>query len=423
MMERFKQAILLLCLLIMGDLKLASKAWAQDSQIQKQLNQISQLEDKKQALTELSKLYELSNTIPSVQVKILLQRGKTFFSLHQYNQSTDAVLKAKDIAEQHSLFILVAQTNKMLGILFYYQGELNQALKAYQTSLAYYDTNQAEDTNMFTIERANLLNNIALVYTSLGQSNLSLETYQLAEPLYALYGDETDKNDVRYNIATLHISLRRYDIAIVMLKVIIEKRQQFKDEHGVATARGDLGVAYKHSGQFKLAKENVIAALHYFQKYDYKHDIASQLHNLSEIYNDTFDAKQATIYGKQAMAISKEVGHQKAYAGSLQSLAKAAFSSGDLIQATQYIEQSIAVGEKIDYQKLLAENLAISVLISASKQQYIKALSEQKEYEKTFLQTSNNRLNDKLAKFESEQLSQKIVDLEQRRKLQDLQSA
>ncbi len=423
MMERLKQVMLLLCLLAMGNLGVASKAWAQDSQLQKKLSQISQLKDKKQALTELSKLFESSDSSAENQAEILLQRGKTFFSLHQYNQGIDAVSKARDTAKQQALSLLVAQANKMLGILYYYQGELKQALKAYQTSLAYYDNNQADDTNMYTIERANLLNNIALVYTSLGQSGRALSTYQLAEPLYARYGDETDKNDVRYNIATLHLSLRRYDIAIAMLKVIIEKRIEFKDDYGVASARADLGVAYKHSGQLEQGKKNIIAALAYFQEHDYKHDIASQQHNLSEIYNDMHDVEQAIFYGKKALAISKEVGHQKAYAGSLQSLAKAAFSSGELAQATEYIENSTAVGKKIDYQKLLAENLTISALISASKQEFIKALTEQQKYEKTLLLSSNNTLNEKLAKFESEQLSQKIVELEHRRKLQDLQSA
>lgn len=423
MMARLKQIILLFCLLTMGNLAVVDKAWALDSQLQKKLSKITQQEDKKQALTALSKLIK-SNTFEGAdQAEIFLQQGKAFFVLHQYNQGIDAIKQAKDTAELANAHLLTAQANKVLGILYYYQGELKLALKAYQDSLVYYKSNQADDINHFSIERANLLNNIALVYTSLGQPDLALINYQLVEPLYARYGDEADKIDVRYNIAALHISLRRFDIAIVMLKVIIEKRQQLNDDYGVASARADLGIAYKHSGQFKLAKENILAALQYFQEHDYKHDIASQLHNMSEIHNDMFDVEQAMFYGQKALIISEEVGHQKAYAGSLQSLAKAFFYSGDLTQAEQYIERSIAVGKKIDYQTLLTENFAISALISASNRQFIKALTEQQQYEKSYQLTSNNTLNDKLAEFESEQLSQKIVDLEQRRTLQILHSA
>ena len=423
MMEQVKQVIFFLFLLTISNLAIVNDTWAQDNKLQEQLTKISQQEDNNQALIELAKLLNSPDNDAAAKAQIVLQQGKTFFFLHKYNQGVKAVLWARDTATQEKLPVLEAKANKMLGILYYYQGELKLALNAYQKSLAYYDNNQVSDAKMFTIERANLLNNIALVYTSLGLSDLSLETYKLAEPLYARYGDETDKNDIRYNIATLHISLKRYDIAIDMLKVIIEKRQQFKDEHGVATARADLGIAYKYSGQFILGKQNILAALQYFQQHGYQHDIASQLHNLSELHNNLFDVEQAMFYGKKALLISKKVGHQKAYAGSLQSLAKASFYSGDLLQAEQYIERSIIVGKKIDYQTLLTENLAISALISASKQQFIKALTEQQRYEKSFLLTSNNRLNDKLAAFESGQLNQKIVDLEQRRELQQLQSA
>lgn len=373
MMERLKQIILLFFVLTISNLVGLNKAFAQHRSVEQQLSEIKQNTNKQQALLELSQLIQSPALNAAEKVLISLQQAKTLFTLHQYNQGIEIVQQARAIAVQADLSSLAAQANKMLGILLYYQGELKPALKAYQTSLAYYDDNQANDVNTFAIERANLLNNIALVYTSLGQPNLALVNYQLAEPLYARYGDETDKIDVRYNIAVLHISLKRFDSAIDMLIVIVKKRLQLQDDYGVAQAKATLGVAYKDSGQFELGIENILAALHYFQAHGYKHDIASQLHNMSEIYNDTFDIEQALFYGKQALAISKEIGHQKAYAGSLQSLAKASFYSGDLLQAEHYIERSVSVGENIDYQALLTENLAISALIYASKQEFVKA--------------------------------------------------
>ena len=423
MMERLTKLLSLLFLLALASLALVDKAWAEDSQFTQRLVNISQKSDKRAALEELKNLYKSPELSIGEKAEVSLSQGKVLFTLHRYNHGIDAVNKTIELAQQSKLFSLKAQANKMLGILFYYQGELKSALQAYQLSLAYYDNNQIIGINMFAIERANLLNNIALVYTSLGQSNLALVNYQLAEPLYAKYGNEEDKIDVRYNIAALLISLRRFDSAIDILTVVIDKRKQLQDGYGVAAAKADLGIAYKYSGQFTLAKANILSALEYFQQHDFKHDIAAQLHNMSELNNDMFDVDQAMFYGKKALIISQEVGHQKAYAGSLQSLAKAYFYSGDLEQAEQYIGRSIAVGNKIDYQILLTENLAISALISASNQNFIKALKEQQRYEKSYLLTSNNTLNAKLAEFESEQLNQKIVQLEQRRKLQILQSA
>jgi len=325
MMERLTKIIALLFLFTIASLGLVNKTWAQDSQLKQQLTDISQKADKQAALEELKNLYKSPVLNIGEKAEVSLSQGRVLSTLHQYNQGIDAVNNAIELAQQSKLFSLKAQADKMLGILFYYQGELKPALKAYQISLAYYDDNQILGTDMFAIERANLLNNIALVYISLGQSNLALVNYQLAEPLYAQYGNEEDKIDVRYNIAALLISLRRFDSAIDILTVVIDKRQQLKDGHGVASAKADLGIAYKYSGQFSLAKENILSALEYFQKHDYKHDIAAQLHNMSELHNDMFNVEQAIFYGNKALIISEELGHQKAYAGSLQSLAKAFF--------------------------------------------------------------------------------------------------
>ena len=404
----------------MSNLAGFTAVFAQDDSVLNQINQISQLDNKEQALAELAKLVQSSYIDEDYIASIEIARSKVLFALHQYDLGVEALTKAKKIAIDS---VLIAQANKMLGVLFYYQGELQKSLKAYQDSLTFYHDNQTADVDFYSIEQANLLNNIALVYTSLGQHNLALNQYQLAEPLYAKYGDEVDRIDVRYNIAALHITLRRSDSAIDMLKVIIEKRQQFNDGHGVASARAHLGIAYKHAGQYELAKQNIQAALQYFQANDYKFDVASQLHNISEIYNESFDVEQAIFYGEQGLDISQEVGHQRAYAGCLQSLAKAYFYSGKVKKAQYYIQRSTAAANKINYQHVLNENLAISALIHASNQQFVTALAEQNKYEKSYLLAENTALNEQLAEFESKQLNQQIEVLEQQGNLQRLESA
>jgi signal transduction histidine kinase/DNA-binding response OmpR family regulator len=421
-MGYLKKVLLLFCLLIISHLGLFNHAWAKNSKLESKLIEISQQVNKNEALKTLLRLSKQPNLNAGDKTEILLHQSQLLFTLHQYDEGISVANQAIDIASKNGFFGLRAKLHKKLGILFYYQGELKLSLKAYQVSLTYYEENQTNNVNKFAIERADLVNNIALVYTQLGEFNLALINYQLAESLYAQYGDEVDKIDVRHNIASLHINLRRFDSAIDMLKVIIEKRQQLNDVHGVATARADLGIAYKLSGQFKLAKENVLAALAYFKKHDYKHNIASQLQHMAEISNETFDIEQAVFYAQQALIVSNEVGNQITYAGSLQSLAKASFYSGDLVKAEEYIDRSIVVGKKNDYQILLTENLAISSLISASQQQFVKAFLEHQGYEKSNRLFLNKMLNDKLASFESEQLNQKIVELETRRKVQDLQS-
>ena len=425
-MERFKP--LLFCVLFIW-LYFPSQVAAENNQldIDAELAKIAKISDKSQAITQLQQLLSENDLAASQRYILLVEQSKLFFAQSDYHRAIAPTLQAAKLAQQNNLAEKLAQANKLLGVFYYFLGEYAQALSYYQLSIQYYQNlsqtielaEQALADN--AISRANLHNNIALVYSSTGNSTLALESYQQAEPLYQVYGDDMDKIDIRYNIAALHINLKRFDIAITMLKEVIIKRNELGDEHGVATARADLGVAYKDSGQYELAKEHVMNALKYFQLRGDKFNTASQLHNISDVFNELQQADLAIDYAKQAIELSKEISHQKAYAGALQSLAKAYFYQGELELALENITLSTQVASKLNYKTLHTDNLAWSALILAAQQNYIQALRNLNEYENDKHNATNAMLNEHLARFESEQLSQQVFRLEQNKKLHQLQ--
>lgn len=423
-MTRWQYKSLLLSLTVMLiTLNTSVLALTNDTEVSAQIELIENIKDKQVALQTLTKLIDTSSLTAEQKITLLLKKTWLFFGLDRYDEGIDTVVMAKKIASASNLPNQQAQADKLLGILFYYQGELDKALNAYQHSLAFYQDNQQNNATGFAIERANLFNNIALVYTSMEQPGQALIHYELAEPLYAQYGDEVDKIDVKYNIATLYLALKRFDSAINSFKDVLKRRKKMNDHHGVAAAQADLGIAYKHLNQFSFALANISSALRYFQQHGNQHDTASQLHNMSETYLDMMDIENAMHFGQQALILSKKVGHKKAYAGSLQSLAKSAFYSGDLTLAEDYIKRSNITAKQINYQTVLTDNLAILALINSGQGNFSNAISLQRQYETNYLRLANVRLNDKLAELEATQLNQQIEDLKQRRKLQDLQNS
>ena len=399
----------------------------------KQLYVIEHNDDKQQAIEQFSQLLNSNHLSHQQRVTVLLKQALIHFQLSDYQQATLVTQQAKSIASDAGEFDLVAQADKWLGNIYYHQGELEQALSTYQQSLAYFVTPSAlnSENNDSLIQQANLLNNIALVHTSLGDNSAALHHYQLAEPIYQEHGSHEDKADVRFNIAVLHVQLKRFDIAINMLKEVINKFETFgKENHieqsvvgmSVAKATAALGVAYKQSGQYELARDHIASALEYFQAYEHKHDVASQLHNIAAIYNHLGDYDKAIDYGKKSVLLSKEVGHKKAYAGALQALAKAFFSQGKFIVAKEYIELSSAAAEKMNYNAVRIDNLAVSALINAALGNPSQALDNFFAYEKYQNEADNLMLNEHLAKFESQQLAQQVIQLEQKRKLQQLKA-
>ncbi len=394
---------------------------AQAQNIDKQLEKIGQQEDKVIAVAQLSKLLENENLSNVQRIEILMLQGRSYLTLSDLTSALTVIQQAKQVADQASLPLQQAETDKLMGIIFYFQGQYDQALIFYQAALNYFQ--KQPFSAVIAIKQANLLNNIALVQTSQGNAVAALKSYQQVEPLYQRYGDEIDKIDVRFNLATLYISLRRFDIAISMLKEVISRREDIGDDYGVAKASGDLGVSYKHSGQYLQAEQYILTALEYFQTHEYHYDAASQLHNIAEVYYELSHLDKALNYATLGVKESQKIGHQKAHGGSLHALAKIFFYQGDIERALINVELSNTIAEKMGYQELMNENLGLMSLIHAADRKTVQALKAQLAYQKARLKLSNETLNEQIAQFESNQLTQQVKSLQQSKKLQQLKLA
>lgn len=387
--------------------------------IDDQLAEIQKQTDKSIVISQLNALLSNSVLSPRQRIDILLVQCSSYLSISDLQKALSVIKEAKTLAKQEVLPLQQAQIDKLMGIVYYYQGDYENSLPAYKSAISYFRTQPF--TPEVAIKIANLLNNIALVQTVKGDSFSALTAYQEADSLYQQFGDEVDKIDVRYNLAVLYISLRRYDIAINMLDDVINRRKVINDEQGVAKASGDIGVAYKYSGQYKQAEHYAFEALSYFESHGNQFDAASQLHNIAEINYELYSMDKAFTYASLGVELSKKIGHKMTYAGSLQTLAKVSYYRGNINQSRDYVEQSNTIANEMGFQRLLTENLGIMSLIYAAEQNPVKALKSQLAYHKSRLKLSNDRLNEQLAQFESDQLTQQVKNLQQSKQLQELE--
>ena len=384
------------------------------------LEQIEQEKDQAIVAIQLGKLLLSEKLTLSQRIKILIKQSRAYIALSDLKQALSTIRKAKKLIDPKERSQQQAAIDKLLGITLYLQGEYEQSLLSYQAALHYFQ----QQTHSFeaNIKKAHLLNNIALVQTAKGDSFAALKAYQEADALYQLYGDEEDKIDVRYNLAVLYLSLRRYGIAIDMLEEVITKRLVINDEHGIAKASAGIGVSYKQSGQYKKAEEYVMAALEYFKENNYHFDEASQLHNMAEINYELSNLDKAYEYATLGVELSNKIGHQMTYGGCLQTLAKIYYSTGDVEQSRMYLDLSDTIANKMGFQQLINGNLGLRSLIYATDRKTEKALSAHLSYEKERLKLSNETLNEQIAQFQSVQLNQQVKALQQSKKLQLLES-
>lgn len=383
--------------------------------LDQQLLDIKKLTDKNQALKRISEILTFDTLSPEERLYVLTMQGDLYHQSGKLDNAIESAKTAQQFANKYHLKQFEADAYKKIGVYAYFKGNNSLALNAYQQSLKYYIT--VNDP----IAQANLYNNIALVYGSIGKLADSLSNYQLAEPLYQKYGSEKDQIDVHSNIALLHSHLKRYDIAISMFKDVIEKRKSIGDEDGIAKTYGDLGISYQHAGDYQKALYFMTKSLDYFYKHNDDYNVSQLLHNLSELYIYLNNIDKAIEYAKEGINKSKEQGHDMAYVGCLYTLAQAYFIQGKLDLALNNVKLSNELSKEMHYKEQIKYNLSLLSLIFSAKNQPLKATKVHREFLQVQMEMTNDELNGQLALFDSELLKQQVEQLKQQKRLHVLE--
>ncbi|MCI2285674.1 tetratricopeptide repeat protein [Colwellia sp. MSW7] len=106
--------------------------------IDDQVAEIQKLEDKSIVVNRLSKLLSNNLLSHSQRLNILLVQGRSYLMLSDLQKALITIQEAKVLATQENFPLQQAQVNKLLGIVFYYQGQYEQALSAYQSALDFF---------------------------------------------------------------------------------------------------------------------------------------------------------------------------------------------------------------------------------------------------------------------------------------------
>jgi len=414
-MRSFKRNLVPYTLLVISMFLHTYPLSAAENNLSQKIELYKQQEDKRQALAFGNEILASKQITLSQKIKVLENQASIYFTLGDFTQSIIVTEKIKLLAQHAQLMHVEAKAHKKIGVYHYYKGESAQALASYHKALVFFKSFSD------VIQQANLLNNIGLVESTMGNTLEALEHYEQAEAIYEEHGSEIDKIDIRYNIATLYIRLRLHKLAIEVFLDIIEKRIAINDDPGLASVHLDIGVSYKQAGQYQVALEYMLKALTYYQAQNDLFNLASAFHNLSEVYNEMNQPFKAQHYAEKAIEISEPRGYNNSHSGSLNSLAKSFFYQGDFQGALSLLEQSSQIAQKTGYKQQLTSNVALFSLIHASLGEPVKALSSQREFVSLYNQRANKALTEQLARFESEQLKQQVIQLQQSKKLQQLE--
>jgi signal transduction histidine kinase/CheY-like chemotaxis protein len=389
---------------------------AEQTAFDRELHEIQNISDINLALNELRTLEQEKYLTAAEQAEVQHSRALIYFSHEDYENSLDAFQRLNVYALENNLDEKSALSHKFIGINYYYTGRPQKAINSYIESAKFFTEEKTP------IKHANLLNNIALCYSIMGRSFEALDHYKKAETLYIQVGTITDQVDVRANIGEVYMRLERYGAAIDILSDVIAKRIVLKDDEGVASAYSALGVSYRGAKEYSKAIEYVTKALEYYQITKNNYKVANQFQNLAEIYGELNQPKLVEKYAKEGIELATLTENKYALAGGLYNYASALFSWGRVNEALTLLERSQSYSVEMDYQQQIIDNIALFSLVYAYQKDTSKALLAQKKYVKEHYKRSNEQINKQLNQFESQQLKEKVKNLEHKSVLQKLKT-
>jgi len=208
-------------------------------------------------LKSLCRLADMNHISLYKKVQLLLQVGKTYDLLGQWNQALDVFYQTLDFCTDSSE--QKAETRKFLGHIKSKQRDYSSATKLYFDSIAIYTSLQNK-------------HEIANIYLCQGYNEFEQGNYEKAEDYYRLalqLAPEEDRQlfaDRNNNLGIMAAVRGDFDDAITYYTQAIEFYESLEDIRGLATAYQNLALLQVNMRKWKDAGESYQRALEYTQQ-------------------------------------------------------------------------------------------------------------------------------------------------------------
>lgn len=370
-----------------------------------------------QALNQL----KTSNIPEPHRLELQISIAQKYMEREEFELSLRYLLQAEQLASKLEKPLTQAQLIKKQGIIYYFLGNNNKAIKHYQRALAIFQQHPSE-----TMEQANLYSNIGLAYFQMHNLHNALEYYRKARPIFVELGTDEDRADITFNLAGVYIRLARYETAIDMYKAAGDIYKKLDNHYGLAQMNMNIGVAHSELGQYQQAEAYYLDALQKIEPQNNIFALANVEINLANLYLNMGEIEKAEQYTIKAIKNAEIINNKVVELSAYKVQAAIEFARGDLAKAKRSITHTLQLAEQYNDKLKIKEGLLTASLIEAARGEKLAALTLSKQFmlmhKKQMSEQISQGLNEFQAQFESEQLSLEVEKLKQQRVLDDLEA-
>ena len=151
-------------------------------------------------------------------------------------------------------------------------------------------------------------------------------------------------------------------------------REEIEDKPGIAATLNNIGLIYRDQGDFAKAIEYYSKSLKIREEIGDKLGVAMSLNNIGIIYKDQGDFTKAIDYYFKSLKIKEELGDKKGISASFNNIGGTYANQGDYTKAIDYHSKSLKIDEELGDKKGIAISLNNIGFIYANQEEFAKAI-------------------------------------------------
>jgi len=277
----------------------------------------------------------------------------------------------------------IAEARNIMGSIFFYRGEFDEALVEWEHSYSLYarlDSFDARGTHSLAL--ANALNNMGIVHKRQGDLPKALDLYYAALKIREEIKEPYPIGSSYLNIGGLYKSQGRPQEAVLFFQKARKLFEEAGDTYGQAAVLNNLGNIYEQQEDgLELAAESYTAALSLFEDAGNERGIGLGLNNLGIILQMQGECEQALALFERSKEIREKTGDKAGVASVLQNIALCHAEQGDINKAIEGYERSLALAAEDRMAKILIEGHKGIAKVYALNEQFDLAYTHQREYQ------------------------------------------
>src|SRR6266511_3393455 len=194
---------------------------------------------------------------------------------------------------------------------------------------------------------AQTLNNIGVVYASLGEMQKALEKYNEALPIRRAIGDRSGEAETLSNIGVVYRWLGEMQKALEKYNEALPIWRAVGDRSGEAVTLSNIGLVYNSLGETQKALEKYNEALPIRRAVGDRSGEAATLHNIGSVYASLGEMQKALEKYNQALPIRRAVGDRSGEADTLNNIGAVYWSRGEMQKALEKYNEALPINQGI----------------------------------------------------------------------------